>query len=239
MKILGRLTAALGLAISAVSLQAFAAPLTIINTYADKDVWITTYQSGRTFKLQSFCVPRGKTVTQNHEQYVNGFNVRAEVTGGANCAQPVICDTDMGLDGKGDLNYRDPARGIYVHQHARNKNACYISWRSTPDVHRAVVQNMYKDKAVWVTFYDYLHQKTGTQIIEKGCVPAGQTKTYYHDWFQGGAYKIRAEVMTGSDCKGTKVCDTDANPMMAAGGVDNPVANRVYPKANGCYIDWK
>jgi hypothetical protein len=228
---------------AAASFQAAAQMLTVTNTYPDKDVWITTYQSGRTFKLQSFCVPRGKTVSQHHVQYGNGFNVRAEVTAGANCAQPTICDTTMGIEGRGHMQYRNPADGIYVHRQYADPNACYISWRKEQDIHQAIVENKYPNRAVWVTFYDYLHQTTGTQIFKTGCVLPGKTESFFHNWFQNGAYKIRAEVMTGSrgtgnDCGGSRVCDTDANPMRRAGTMDKPVASRIYPNGGNCFIDW-
>jgi hypothetical protein len=230
---------------AAASFQAAAQTLVVTNTYADRDVWITTYQSGRTFKLQAFCVPRGKTVSQSHVQYANGFNVRAEVTIGPNCAQPRTCDTTMGIEGRGHAQYRNPANGIYVHRQYANPNDCYISWRAQQDIHRAVVENKYRDRAVWVTFYDYLHQSAGkTQIFQTGCVLPGKSETYFHNWFQGGAYRIRAEVMTGSngtgnDCRGRRVCDTDANPMQRAGTMDKPNPSRVYPNGNNCFIDWK
>jgi hypothetical protein len=224
------------------AIEAGAQTLTVKNTYANRDVWITTYEFGFTAKIQAFCVPMGQTVSMGHPLYVHGLRVRAEVLtrGNAACAQPVLCDTDMGVD--------KPAQGnrlstVYVHESGPTN--CYLSYTEQKDQFKAIVANDTAGHAVWITMYDYLHQPAAQRnIIESRCVLAAQMETFHHNYYRGGNYIIRAEVMTGKngkgrDCGGRKVCDTDANPGRQVGNDDNNPKMSVIHYSGNCWIDWQ
>jgi hypothetical protein len=209
---MNRATCLMGALAVAASFAAGAQSMKIVNTYKDKEVWITTYQSGQ--QLQSFCVEKGATKVMSHVQYYNGFKVRAEVMTGPACKGAKVCDTDMGVDSKQTTGYKDPGGGIYIHQHASIPDKCYISWTSAVDAHKMVFRNTYKDRYVWVTSYDYQSSSMGQKkIFNSTCVDPGAEKTVNDDRYAYGHYVVRAEVMMGAGCKGTKVCDTDMNPM--------------------------
>jgi hypothetical protein len=224
------------------ALEASALTLTVNNTYANRDVWITTYEFGFTAKIQAFCVPMGTAVSQSHPLYVHGLRVRAEVVtrGNVACAQPVLCDTDMGVDKPTQGNTLNT---VYIHESGPTN--CYLSYRAQKDQFKAIVANDTAGHALWITMYDYLHQPANQRnIIEARCVPAAQLATFHHNYYRGGHYIIRAEVMTGKngkgrDCQGNKVCDTNANPGWAIGGDDNPKMNVILLSGNKCWIDWK
>lgn len=227
--------------------------LVMNNTWKNAGVWVTTYQSGQI--MTSGCLEAGMSGSWQNIQFGNnGFKIRTEVLAGTDgnggdCSSGKFCDTDMGVDGKGTTGGTHIENNVvYSHQNAANPKGCYISLRQKQDVWKATVKNKYTNRAVWVTFYDYLHQGvfSARKIFLTGCVTPGQSQQWVHDWFQGGNYVIRAEVMAGTngqgnDCNGAKVCDTDANPGYAGTGSDpdNPNPNYIYPNGSNCYIDWK
>ena len=74
--------------------------------------------------------------------------------------------------------------------------------------------NGYRDKAVWVTIYDL----GKTRHLDYGCMKPGETRHWGEGssrYVTGSYYYIRGEVMTGMDCKGTKVCDTTVQARVA------------------------
>lgn len=98
------------------------------------------------------------------------------------------------------------------------------------------VTNTYSDKEVWITTY-----KGGGQA-ESFCVGKSASANRSHPWYNQG-FKIRAEVMTGPACKGTKICDTDIDLKgEREGGYMNPASGLYVHQhvsvANRCYISW-
>ena len=213
----------------AASISLAAAPaLKIVNTYADKEVWITTTYDGA--QIQSFCVGKGATKVEQHSSYAGSFRVRAEVMTGPACKGAKICDTDMGMPGRRGVG-SDPNDGVYVHQNATIKDRCYLSFTSVKADHKLTVSNTYKDRYVWFTTYN---DGLGRSQIHSGCVNPGQNTVIRNDRYEK-SFAVRAEVMTAAACKGDKICDTDAT---AEGG--KPVVVRQNATdAKRCFIDFK
>jgi hypothetical protein len=218
-----------------VSLEAAGQGMKITNTYADKEVWITTYKGGG--QAESFCVGKGGTATKYHPWYNQGFKIRAEVMTGPACKGTKICDTDIDLKGERENGYMNPTNGLFVHQHATVANKCYISWTSKKESHTTTINNTYKDKFVWITTMELSGTGGKGNQINSGCIDPGQQRTWADDRYQIGNHWVRAEVMTGAGCKGNKVCDTTANNYEHRG---KPVFVHQNAKdPNNCYIDWK
>jgi hypothetical protein len=199
------LTIALMLAAGA-ALDASANRLVVGNKFPDMEVWITTYRDGD--QIHSFCIGKGGTTTQFSPHYLQGFKIRAEVMTGPSCKGTKICDTDMKADAQGAPGFLNPDSGIYIHRNATDPKRCYISWKAEPDVHKMTVRNTYKDRYVWITAYEN-PGGWGPKIISAHCVNPASERSFLHDHYTPG-YRVRAEVMTGAACKGTKVCDTNA-----------------------------
>src|SRR5579859_1708720 len=73
--------------------------------------------------------------------------------------------------------------------------------------------NNYPNRTVWITIYDL----GKTRHLDYGCVnPGGNRRWSSGNYLNGSFYYVRGEVMTGKDCRGTKVCDTtvQVNPQV-------------------------
>jgi hypothetical protein len=242
-----RMMAAAFLAAAAtlMTMNAFAGYITVKNMFPtdirnpNGSAWITMYKQGQI--VEAKCVPNTDGIGFSHVWYDSGFKIRAEIVQSTNCRGRKICDTEMGVDGSRD---RSPYRAtIYVHAHARLPGKCYLGFREKQEANEAIAENMYRDRHVWITLYDYMHQSSGRKIVEAGCVAPGQKRSFYDDYYANGNYVIRAEVKAGSngngnDCSGRTLCDTSANPQQRAGSID-PKPNKIYPNGNNCFIDWK
>jgi hypothetical protein len=156
---------------------------------------------------------------------------------GPACKGTKVCDTDIDMKAEGQPGYTNPGGGIYVQPHASGPNRCYIGGE-VQVVHRMTVNNTYKDKYVWITSTEV--GKLGGQgpQINSGCINPGQQRSWIDDRYRTTGRFVRAEVMTGADCKGNKVCDTKAE--VEDREVTKPVFIRQNAKdPNNCYIDWK
>jgi hypothetical protein len=197
---------------------AHAGPLTIQNTYGDRDTWITTYQSGQ--QIQSYCIEKGKKDTHQHERYGhNDIRVRAEVMTGPACKGTKICDTDFAVDGKGTRGAKDLYNTtVYVHQHSTIKDRCYLSFSATKQSWALPVTNTFSDKWVWITTTQHANSGFTNPQVNSGCVNPGQSFSFNDDRYQSGV-TVRAEVMTAAGCKGNRVCETRMDTV-------HPYANR-------------
>ncbi len=91
-----------------------------------------------------------------------------------------------------------------------------------------LVENTYAKEYVWITTYNTLPRQ-----IQYGCVNPGEIKKFTDDQY-GSSFRIRAEVMTAAQCKGTKLCDTNASNANSSGFSVH--RNKTDP--NNCYIDY-
>lgn len=218
---------------AAAAAPAFAGSMRVTNTMKDRWVWITTYQSG--IQLQSFCVDAAQAKSSSHEQYGhNGFRVRAEVMSATGCKGNKICDTDMDVKGPRETNPPD-INAVHIHRHSADPNRCYLSFSATPQTHKTVIRNTYKDRYVWITTTEAV--LGGSRQINSGCIDPGKERTWIEDRYQK-TYSVRAEVMVDAGCKGRKICDTKGETTFATQG--KPVYVRQNATdANNCYVDWK
>ena len=65
------------------------------------------------------------------------------------------------------------------------------------------VTNTMNDRWVWITTY-----QSGIQL-QSFCVEAGKARSMYHEQYGANGFRVRAEVMSATGCKGSKICDTD------------------------------
>jgi hypothetical protein len=177
----------------------------------DAPMWVTVYQAGIIQKA-GCVVPKGE-MRWSLVPIPTGARIRAETTAGANCAQPVVCDTSIerrpGGAGALELSGKGSACGwkpIAVPRQEADVQEPKL--RGVLDEGNLTTKNDTR-MPMWVTVYD--DNMWGRQILQSGCVQPGR-EGKWHTWPRppGGpnSFYIRAEGTRGANCQQPVNCDT-------------------------------